>query len=73
MVIGRIEMTEENLMKLAKEDPHYQACLEEVKRLEPVYLTLRDALPEMQKKVMEEYISACEELDHALLALALKQ
>jgi hypothetical protein len=72
MIIGRIDMTEEKLMELAKEDPYYQACLEEVKRLEPVYLTLRDALPEMQKKVMEEYISACEELDHALLALALR-
>ena len=72
MIIGRIDMTEEKLMELAKEDPYYQACLEEVKRLEPVYLALRDALPEMQKKVMEEYISACEELDHALLALALR-
>ena len=72
MVIGRIEMTEEKLLELAKEDPHYQACLEEVRRLEPVYLTPRDALPEMQKKVLEEYISACEELDHALLALALR-
>jgi hypothetical protein len=59
-------------LELVKEDPYYQACLEEVKRLEPVYLTLRDALPEMQKKVMEEYISACEELDHALVALALR-
>ena len=66
-------MTEEKLLELAKDDPHYQACLEEVKRLEPVYLALRDSLPEMQKKVMEEYISACEELDYALLALALKQ
>ena len=72
MVIGRIEMTEEKPLELAKEDPHYQACLEEVKRLEPVYLALRDSLPEMQKKVMEEYISACEELDHALVALALR-
>ena len=68
----REEIWEKNLLELAKEDPYYQACLEEVKRLEPVYLTLRDALPEMQKKVMEEYISACEELDHALLALALR-
>ena len=66
-------MKEEKLMELAKEDPHYQACLEEVKRLEPVYLALRDALPQMQKKIMEDYISACEELDYALLALALKQ
>ena len=67
----REEIWEKNLLELAKEDSHYQACLEEVKRLEPVYLALRDALPQMQKKVMEDYISACEELDHALLALAL--
>ena len=73
MIIGRIEMTEENLMKLAKEDPHYQACLEEVKRWEPAYLALRDSLPEMQRRAVEGYISACEELDHALLALALKK
>ena len=65
-------MIEEKLLELAKEDPYYQACLEEVKRLEPVYLALRDSLPEMQKKVVEDYISACEELDHALLALALR-
>ena len=68
----REEIWEKNLLELAKEDSHYQACLEEVKRLEPVYLALRDALPQMQKKVMEDYISACEELDHALLLLAIK-
>ena len=61
------------LMDLAKTDAQYQQCLEEVKRLEPVYLALRDALPEMQQRVLEDYLSACEELDHALLLLALKQ
>ena len=66
-------MTEEKLMELAKKDPHYQACLEEVMRLEPIYLALRDTLPKMQRKVMEAYISACEELDHALLLLAMQQ
>ena len=73
MIMGRIDVTEEKLLELAKGDPYYQACLEEVKRLEPVYLAMRDTLPQMQKKVMEDYLSACEELDHALLALALKQ
>ena len=66
-------MTEEKLMELAKKDPHYQACLEEVMRLEPIYFALRDSLPKIQRKVMEEYISACEELDHALLLLAMQQ
>ena len=69
----RGEIWYKNLMELAKNDSHYQNCLEEVKRLEPVYLALRDALPEMQQSVLEDYLSACEELDHALLLLALKQ
>ena len=62
-----------NLMKLAKEDPHYQTCLEEVKRWECAYLALRETLPEMQRRVVEGYLSACEELDHALLMLAFTQ
>ena len=61
------------LMELAKNDPNYQACLEEMRRWEPAYLALRDALPEMQRRTLENYISACEELDHVLLLLALKQ
>ena len=69
-------MREENvygdLLEQAKEDSYYQACLEEVKRWEPAYLALRDTLPEMQRRVVEEYVSACEELDHALLVLAMK-
>lgn len=69
----RGEIWYKNLLELAKNDSHYQNCLEEVKRLEPVYLALRDALPEMQRRALEKYISACEELDHALLLLALKQ
>ena len=60
------------LMELAKNDPNYQACLEEMRRWEPAYLALRDALPEMQRRTLENYISACEELDHAMLLLALK-
>lgn len=60
------------LMEFAKNKPEYQQCLEEVRRLEPLYLALRDSLPEMQRRVLEDYISACEELDHALLLLALK-
>ena len=66
-------MTEERLMELANEARHYQTCLEEVERLEPVYLALRDSLPELQRKILEDYISAWEELDHSLLLLALKR
>ena len=72
IIIRRIDMTEEKLMELAKNDPNYQACLEEVRRWEPAYLALRESLPDMQKRSLENYISACEELDHAMFQLALK-
>ena len=73
MIMGKIEMTEEKLLELAKEDAHYQTCLEEVKRWEPAYLALRNSLPQMQRRAVEGYISACEKLDYVLLLLALKQ
>lgn len=60
----------ERLMELAKLDRHYQNCLAEVQRLEPSFLALRDSLPEEQRQVLEHYLSACEELDHALAVLA---
>ena len=60
------------LMERAKNDPDYQACLEEVRRWEPAYLAILDSLPEMQRRSLEKYISACEELDHILLLLAMK-
>ena len=63
----------EELTVKAKNDPYYQHCLEEVRALEPLFLKIRDSLPEMQKKALDAYLSACEELDHALLHLAKEQ
>ena len=63
-----IELTEK-----AKHDPHYQQCLTEVRQLEPMFLQIRSTLPPMQRKVLDSYISACEELDHALLCLSTEQ
>ncbi len=61
------------LMKKAKYDPYYQECLMEVRELESMFLNIRSALPELQQKALDAYISACEELDHALLLLAHKE
>ena len=58
------------LMKLAKQDPNYQICLTEVSQIEPEFMSLKDSLTEEQKKVLERYLTACDELDHALLMLA---
>ena len=63
----------EELMKKAKNDPYYQHCLTEVRQLEPLFLQIRASLPEMQRKALDAYISACEELDHALLHLTKEQ
>ena len=60
----------EKLTELARHDHHYQACLAEVKRLEPGFLVLRDSLTGQQRQILDGYLSACEEMDHALLMLA---
>ena len=61
----------EKLTDQAKCDPLYQQCLAEIKRLEPEFLQLQDSLSESQQQILEAYLSACEELDHALLLLAI--
>ena len=60
----------EKLMARANCSSVYQEKLEEVKRLEPAFLALRDSLPEEQRQILESYLSACEELDHELLCTA---
>lgn len=62
----------EKLMRQAKQDQYYQACLTEVKRMEPFYLALKDAFSQEQKNILEDYLFACEELDPALVMLALQ-
>ena len=60
------------LTEKAKYDPYYQQCLREVKEVEPLFLQIRASLPEMQQKALDAYLSACEEVDHALLSLSPK-
>lgn len=60
----------EELLERAKEDPEYQACLETVRKLEPEFLILRNFLQEDQRNLLDAYLSACEEMDHALLMAA---
>lgn len=53
--------------------PQIAACVEEVEKWEPFYFSIRDSLPEEQRIQLENYIIACEELDHAMLALAFEE
>lgn len=67
-------MSEENwykeLTELAKTDPACRDSLEKVKQLEPEFLALCRELSPRQRQTAEAYLSACEEMDHALTALA---
>ena len=53
--------------------PDIQACIREVEKWEKLYCDIRDSLPEEQRTVLESYLSACEELDHAMLWLAYEE
>ena len=52
-------------------DSIYQELLKSCLLLEPEYTRIRDALPDGDRELLEQYISLCEELDHRRLTLAL--
>ena len=53
--------------------PDIRACIDELEKWEGAYYALRDSLLEEQRTVLESYICACEELDHAMLRLAYEE
>ena len=63
----------EELAEMAKTDEEYQQCLKALRRAQPAYLAFRDSLPEDQRKTVEDYLTACENMDQALLFLVLKK
>ena len=60
----------ELLAQLAKKDEWYQECLARMKKKEGEYLEAVKALAPQQHQLIEDYIAACEELEHALLPIA---
>lgn len=54
----------------AKEDPWYQVCMEKLRNREPGYLTIWETLPAEQQRQLDDYISACEAVDEALMGIA---
>lgn len=61
---------EKVLADIAKQDEHYQNCLNEVQELEILFLRLREMLSPTQRELLDRYLSACDELDHAMVRLA---
>ena len=62
--------TQQKILTLAKTDTEYQSALSNASRLEQDFLRLRESLSSDQQSVLDAYLSACEEMDHALLRIA---
>lgn len=53
-----------------KNDTFYQELLHLCKDAEPEYLRIRDALPEHDQELLDQYISTCEEMEYRRTVLA---
>ena len=60
----------EDLADYATYDENCKECLAQLEKVEPAFLALKNSLPEDQQKIIDDYLSACEEQDHAMLLLA---
>ena len=60
----------ERLMLEAEQNTEYQQALQELKNVEEDYTALLESLSAQQREVLERYISACEEMDEALVFAA---
>ena len=58
------------LLSLLKNDGTYQELLKECGELETEYLRICDTLHEKDRKLLDRYISVCEELEHQKVRLA---
>ena len=59
-------------MKRAKEDPEYACLLQACLAAEKAYRELAATWNMEHRLIVERYLSACEELDHRMLMLALE-
>ena len=60
----------DELNRRADGDEWFQARLEDVKAREPAFLAIRDTLTEAQRDALDDYIGACEDLEHSRTLLA---
>ena len=60
----------EELDQMCRGDNWYQLWLARVEELEPAYEQVRVLLEETQREALDQYVMACEELDHARVVLS---
>ena len=60
----------DELSEQARTDMWYLKCLAQVQAREQDFLAIRELLTEQQRQQLDDYIAACEELEHALTPIA---
>ena len=64
------EYWDQILLEAARKDPEYQALLRTCREAEESYRAILDSLSPEQQEQLQDYICACEELEHRLTVLA---
>lgn len=64
--------TSEHLNRILATDQHYQVLLKNCLNTESDYLRIINSLSSEDRDIIEHYLTACEELDHRRLTLALE-
>ena len=67
-----IYFPERRISAILANDPIYQQLECECVIAEEAYQRTMDTLPQSKRQVIERYLSACEEIDHRKLTLALE-
>ena len=67
-----MDRNEQRLLQIVAKDPTYQKLLEECCAMEDQYKHILEGLSFPDREYIERYISACEELDHRRIYLALQ-
>ena len=58
------------LIPMMEQDPDYQQALQKMKEIEPKYLALLETMTAENQEILEQYITACENMDDPLIFLA---
>lgn len=60
-------------LELLQQDREYKQLLYTCRQAEAAYEAMANTLTQEEKAIIEQYLSACEELDHRLLTIALSR
>ena len=62
-----------DFLELLQQDQEYKQLLYTCRQAEAAYEAMANTLTQEEKAIIEQYLSACEELDHRMLTIALSR